>query len=161
MGGWGSGKRSSCKSTTSDYLKLDVRRLQRDCVLERRYTFSWIWTRDGEPAGNIVIRPEDDRVILTYRSRSRGSEWERLEYPVELEWLPCHLGGQRVYFRCPARGCGRRVAILYGRRIFACRSCHDLAYECQHEQPHYRALRKAQNLSIPTRRRRLHHGPGL
>jgi hypothetical protein len=53
------------------------------------------------------------------------------------------------------------VAILYGRRIFACRSCHDLAYECQHEQPHYRALRKAQNLSIPTRRRRLHHGPGL
>ena len=72
MGGWGSGKRWSSKSTTSDYIKLDVRRLQRDSVLDRRYAFSWKWTRDGEPVGDIVIRPEDDRMILTYRSRSGG-----------------------------------------------------------------------------------------
>jgi hypothetical protein len=147
MGGWGSGKRWSSKSTTSDHLKLDVRHLQRKSVLERGYSFSWGWTRDGEPAGNIVIRPEDDRVILTYRSRSRGDEWESLEYAVELEWLFCHLGGQRVYFRCPARGCGRRVAILYGGRIFACRRCHDLAYDCQKELPHHRAMRKAHKLA--------------
>jgi len=147
MGGWGSGKRWSSKSTTSDYLKLDVRQLERNSVLERRYSFGWNWTRDGESAGNIVIRPEDDRVILTYRSRSRGGERESLEYAVALEWLPCHLGGERVYFRCPARGCGRRVSILYGGRIFACRRCYDLAYDCQRELPHYRALRKGQKLS--------------
>lgn len=148
MGGWGSGRRFDSKSTTDDYIRLDVRRLQRDSVLERRYPFSWKWTRNGKPAGDIVIRPESDRVFLIYRSRTRGGDWENLEYPVQLERMSCHLGGERVWFRCPARGCGRRAAILYGGRIFACRTCQDLAYECQHEQPHYRALRKAQNLSI-------------
>jgi hypothetical protein len=55
MGGWGSGKRWSSKSTTSDYVKLDVRQLQCKSVLERGYSFSWGWTRDGVAAGNIGL----------------------------------------------------------------------------------------------------------
>ena len=43
----------------------------------------------------------------------------------------CHYGGERPWFLCPH--CGRRVAILYGGAVFACRTCYGLAYEVQRE----------------------------
>jgi hypothetical protein len=45
------------------------------------------------------------------------------------------LGGERVWFRCRAKGCGRRLALLYGGKVFAWRHCHQLAYPSQREQP--------------------------
>ena len=48
---------------------------------------------------------------------------------VRIVRTPCRLGGSRAWFICPAVGCGRRVAILYGGGIFACRHCYDLAYD--------------------------------
>lgn len=126
---------------------MDVRRLsKKECLREGHY-FMWQWTRDEAVQSSIRIRAEADRIILEYRSRSRGEEWESHEYPVPLEFTPCHFGAQRVWFRCPGRGCGRRVAILYLSRYFVCRHCLRLAYECQREAPHFRALRKAQKLS--------------
>jgi hypothetical protein len=50
------------------------------------------------------------------------------EYPVALEYTEPHFGGTRPWFRCPAKDCGRRCAILYGGELFVCRECHDLAY---------------------------------
>lgn len=143
MGGYGSGRRWASKETTADYRQLDVRRLQRDGLLARRWEFNWRWTRKGEAVGDINIRPEAYRVILNYRSRQSSGEWVAQEYPVILERTPCHYGGERVWFCCPARGCGRRVAILYGGRIFACRHCHRLAYPCQHKFPGDRADSRA------------------
>lgn len=133
MGGWGSGRRLASKETTEGYLRLDVRKLQRDGALERRYLFNCQWTRNYEPVGNINIRPEADRVILKYRTSKAGSDSTEHEYPVLLERTSCHYGGDRVWFRCPARGCGRRVAVLFGGAIFACRHCHRLTYPCQRE----------------------------
>ena len=43
-------------------------------------------------------------------------------------------------------GCGQRVAILYGYSIFACRECHQLAYQSQRETADNRALLRAQNI---------------
>src|SRR5437868_2536565 len=143
MGGWGSGRRWASKDTTADYRQLDVRRLQRDGLLERRWGFNWRWTRNGEAVGNINIRPEDDRVILNYRTRESGGEWIEKEYSVILERTPCHYGGERVWFRCPAVRCGRRVATLYGGTIFACRHCHRLGYESQRESVSARADSRA------------------
>ena len=40
-------------------------------------------------------------------------------------------------------GCGRRVAILYGGGIFACRHCYRLVYPSQRERADDRALRQA------------------
>jgi hypothetical protein len=35
---------------------------------------------------------------------------------------------------------GRRVALLYSAgRVFGCRHCRDLAYDCQNETPYLRA----------------------
>jgi len=69
-----------------------------------------------------------------------------MEYPVYLDWTDCNLAGRRPWFRCPARGCGRRVAILYGGSIFACRHCHQLAYASQREAGYDRAARKADRI---------------
>ena len=73
-----------------------------------------------------------------------------------LDWTPCNLGGQRPWFRCPARGCGRRVAILYGGAIFACRHCYRLAYPSQRETADDRAARRADSI-----RERLGWEPGI
>lgn len=143
MGGYGSGRRYGSKSTTGEYLQLDVRRLQRDGLLERRFAFNWQWSRKGEPVGNINVSPEEDRLVLSYRYRG-----ESKEFPVLLDWTSCHYGGERAWFLCPARGCGRRVAILYGGGIFACRCCYRLAYESQTESPAYRALSRTQNIRV-------------
>lgn len=77
---------------------------------------------------------------------SHSDDWQAMEYPVFLEWTDCHLGGKRAWFRCPAKGCGRRVAILYGGAIFACRRCHRLAYESQREAGYDRMARRADRL---------------
>jgi hypothetical protein len=144
LGGWGSGRRWASKETTGDYLQLDVRKLQRCGVLERRYTFSWKWSRyDGEPIGTISILPEADRLILSYRDRRPGGEWTDQNYSVLLDRTPCQYGGERVWIRCPAKGCGRRVAILYGGSIFACRNCYRLAYPSQRQSVGDRADARA------------------
>ena len=156
MGGFGSGRGQHGKNTTSDMRALDIRRLQRDGLLTPGRTFGWNWLRNGEEVASIQTRTEVDRVILNYRSRSNGGEWQAMEYPVTLEWTPCNLGGRRAWFLCPARGCGRRVAILFGGSIFACRHCHKLAYQCQRETDDDRAMRRADTI-----RRRLGWGAGI
>ena len=145
MGGRGSGRHwhFGAKDTTSDYRSIDVRRWQRDGLLTPNNSFSWQWSREGEVFASIRVRTEPGRVILTYRHRSGGEEWKDESYPVRLDWTACNLGGQRPWFLCPARGCGRRVAILYGGGIFACRHCYQLAYLSQREPADGRATRRA------------------
>ena len=157
MGGSGSGRGyQGGKATTNDMRTLDVRRLQRDGLLDPGRAFGWQWTRNGEELASIQIRTEVDRVMLSYRSRNNGGEWQPMEYPVYLEWTPCHLGGRRAWFRCPATGCGRRVAILYGGTIFACRHCYRLVYASQREAEDDRARRRAEKI-----RRRLGWPAGI
>jgi len=147
MGGSGSGRRyQGGKDTTSDYRTLDVRWLQRHGMLNPGLTYDLNWSRHGETVASIKMRAEADRVILMYSHRTSGEEWKREEYPVSLDWTPCGLGGRRAWFRCPAAGCGRRVAILYGGGIFACRHCYRLAYPCQREAADDRAARRADRI---------------
>ena len=97
MGGFGSGRGQRGKDTTSDMRALDIRRLQRDGLLIPRRAFGWHWTVNGKEVASIQMRTEADRVILNYRSRSNGGEWQAMEYPVRLEWTGCNLGGRRAY----------------------------------------------------------------
>ena len=159
MGGFGSGRGQRGKDTTNDMHSLDIRKLQRDGLLTPGRAFGWHWTCNGNEVASIRMRTEVDRVILNYRSRSNGGnggDWQPMECPVTLEWTPCNLGGRRAWFLCPAKGCGRRVAILYGGSIFACRHCHRLAYDCQRETDGDRAMRRADTI-----RRRLGWGAGI
>ena len=157
MGGIGSGRRyQGGKNTTSDMQPLDIRRLQRKGLLTPGPAFGWHWTVNGREVAAIQLRSESDRVVLIYRTRDRSGEWQPMEYTVYLDWTDCNLGGRRAWFLCPARGCGRRVAILYAGSIFACRHCHNLAYECQRETDDDRAMRRADTI-----RRRLGWNAGI
>jgi hypothetical protein len=158
MGGTGSGQywRYGAKDTTSDYRSIDVRRWKRNGFLDPNQSYSWSWSRNGKFIASILVRTEPGRVILTYRHRHPGEEWKDESCPVLLDWSDCNYGGKRPWFLCPARGCGGRVAILYSSGMFACRQCHQLAYESQREVPFDRAARRADTI-----REKLGWKPGI
>jgi len=143
MGGFGSGRKSG-KRTTIDMLALDIRRLHREGLLVLGHSFTRQWSRNGQPIARIGITVEEHNLMLSYRARRGGDEWEDKQYPIPLTRAACHFGGQRAWFLCPC--CGRRVAVLYGGRIFACRGCNSLVYRSQREDEPYRALRRAQKI---------------
>jgi len=159
MGGTGSGRHwyLDAHETTLDYKSLDIRRWQREILLQAGVSFTSSWTRNGEPLGSIDVAIEDRSVVtFTYSYRSSGSEWVNKNYEVGLDWTSCNFGGSRVWFKCPAYGCGRRVAILYGGAVFACRHCYRLVYRSQREEKYDRALGKADRI-----RDRLGWKPGV
>ena len=158
MGGFGSGRHGGGRCT-DDMRPLDVRKINRAGVLTPGRWFNWQWTCNDEVTASIGLRVEADRVVLNYRNQNRhhnGGEWEPMNYAVLLDWTSCGFGGRRVWWRCPAVGCGRRVAVLYGGRLFVCRQCNRLAYRSQREADDDRATRRADKL-----RDRLGWEPGI
>lgn len=148
MGGIGSGRHwhYGARSTTGDMRSIDVRRWARDGLLTPGRWFGWQWSVDGERVGFINVSVEAARVRLMYRSRDYGDEWREHDYGVSLLSQPCNFGGARQWFACPAKGCGKRVAILYGGHIFACRNCYQLAYPSQREKSFERQRRKSDRI---------------
>ena len=149
MGGYSSGLRGG-KGTTADMHVLDIRKIQRAGLLVPGRSFCWQWSRGGEKIASINLRTDYDaplsKVTLDYRTRPHGGEWKDMNYPVYVSWTGCNYGGQRVWWLCPAVGCGRRVAVLYGGSVYACRHCHMLAYSTQREQAHDRAGSRADTI---------------
>ncbi len=157
MGGQGSGRnwRYATRTTTDDHKALDVRKLQRDGVLRPGYTCRWSWMINNIEVASIGLRSTSESIVLSYQSKT-GKKWQDMKYPVTLEWTACQYGGQRAWFRCPVVGCGRRVAILYSGRVFACRHCYHLVYASQRENNTDRTIRRADNI-----RRKLGWKPGI
>ena len=140
MGGFNSGNHGG-RRTTSDMHALDVRRLQRDKLLIPGASFGWTWTRNSNPLASINIKVETDTVNLSYRTKQPDGTWLDMDYPVRTERTACHLGGQRAWWLCPC--CGRRVAVLYGGKIYACRDCQHLAYQSTRDAPDSKAFARA------------------
>ena len=133
------------RSTTEDYRRLDLRELHRAGILDDSDGSIWNWYSRGTLRASIHVRADEGRVTLTYQANVNG-ERRDFGYPVVLSWTPCRYGGKRPWFICPAQGCGRRVAILYGGAIFACRHCYRLAYESQRERDYNRLAGRADNI---------------
>lgn len=148
MGGIGSGRhwRYDAKETTEDRRKIDVRNWHKRSLLVAATSFSWQWTRDGQQTSAIHVHVQADHIILDYRRQNSYGDWNAMRYSVPLNWTPCRFGGERPWFICPAKGCQRRVAILYSGSIYACRHCHQLAYTSQRETDYDRALRQAEKI---------------
>lgn len=151
MGGIGSGNRYryGTKNTVEGRTSLDINRWARDGYLSPGRSFSWQWTWGDGSKSNISVRVESAWSIrLIYRTRSGGEvDWTDVDYSIQLERTPCRLGGERTWFLCPGRGCGRRVAKLYCvGRYYVCRHCGNLTYESQNEDATSRALSRANRI---------------
>jgi hypothetical protein len=155
MGGFGSTRwaQTSTNDTVEGNRSLDINRLNRAGCLQPGYSGGWEWTRDGERLASIWFRRDGDRLVLLYRVRPHGGEWQDVEQPTPIMWRPCRFGGVRPYFVCPGIvngiACWRRVAKLYrAGTYFLCRHCYRLAYASQREDRYDRALRRANNIRM-------------
>jgi hypothetical protein len=151
MGGYGSG-RSGGRPTTDNGLTLDLSKLRRDGLLRPRFagsgSLTWTNTSTGEQAGSIGyeahLGQESGRVRLKYTTTRWNGERRESDYWIQLETTPQPFGGRRWWFICPQTGV--RAAKLYlpdGAFTFASRRAYRLAYPCQREPAHERALRRA------------------
>jgi hypothetical protein len=89
---------------------------------------------------------EPDRMVLSYRCRPSGGEWEDVDQVISFDRTPCNYGGHRTWFFCPR--CWRRVAVLYGggKYFWWCRHCYDLTYSSQQESRENRLMIKARKI---------------
>ena len=146
MGGPGSGRWyrwQGTRTTLEEVYRLDVRWLHRHGYLDGRP--HWVtWSRGEQQVGSLLLALQPEGVVLTYRYRVGGGDWESVRQVVTLAWTPCHYGGERPWFRCP--GCQRRVAVLCGDdRLFLCRHCYRLPYTSQYETRLDRLYRKLES----------------
>jgi hypothetical protein len=145
MGGYGSGKRWNSKSTTESQHGIDIRWLKKQGYLRPGNAGLLSWSSRGKRTGSIGYRMETDRMILNYRYRPHGGEWEHVEQTISFNRTPCNYGGFRTWFLCPR--CWRRIEVLYGAgKYFLCRHCHDLTYASQQESKEDRLMRKARKI---------------
>ena len=163
MGGFGSTRWTwaSTRDTVEGARSIDINRLNRAGCLQTGYWGGWQWTRDGERVADIRLRTEAQRLVLSYRIRRNAGEWEDVEQPTPVVWVPCRFGGKRPYFVCPGIvngiACHRRVSKLYGAGLyFLCRNCYRLTYVSQREDRFDRALNRANKI-----RMRLGGQPGM
>lgn len=150
MGGIGSGRgmQPGAKPSTDDFLHLDIRHCARRAMLRPGQNTHWRWKRDGKELASIYVTVETDRIVLNYRHCSDEGSWKTESYPVRIVRTDCHFGGSRPWFLCPTSGCGRRVAVLYGHEVFACRECYQLAYSTSREDAGARAARRAEKIRV-------------
>ncbi|MFH2061066.1 MAG: hypothetical protein ABIJ59_19540 [Pseudomonadota bacterium] len=144
MGGYGSGRWGG-KTTTESQHRIDIRWLKKEGCL-RPGTLGSLWLSCGdEQTDSIRYRMESNHMILLYRHRPQGGEWEPVEQEVSFGRTPCNYGGYRTWFLCPR--CRKRVAVLYGAgKHFFCRHCYGLAYGSQQEGRLDRLMRKARKI---------------
>jgi hypothetical protein len=130
--GWsnrGSYYRWQKKAITTDLLRLSAHQVAQTLDPARPAWRAWQWSRGDEQIASIHIEvaPEEQGVRLHYNYQKQPVE----PYLVRWEITTPHYGGQRYWWRCPS--CGRRCAYLYGGKLFACRTCHNLTYASAQE----------------------------
>jgi hypothetical protein len=146
MGGSGSGSwyRWDKRTTTEEIKRIDIRYLKKHGLLStgRR---SLSWTSGGESSGYIQYTMRSDCMMLDFKFRRNGGEWEPVKQTINFDETACHYGNTRKWFRCPH--CSKRVAVLYGAdRLFLCRHCYRLPYGSQSETYLDRMARKARKI---------------
>jgi hypothetical protein len=134
------------KRSTQNMHPLDIRRIHRAGLLHPGRAFGWEWTCGGNRVADINLQVGINEVILSYLAWDPSQNWQDMNYPVRLTWTPCNFGGQRPWWRCPVSGCGRRVAVLFGGNVYACRHCQKVQYQSTRETPADQALRRAEKL---------------
>ncbi len=128
--------------------KIEIWWLLRDIKEKGGYKYTTVsWGENGS-RGSISIQvsicneEKYARFIYTQTDNSTG-EKKDFDYKVPIVETPCHLGGNRYWFKCSlyksGQYCGRRVGVLYkDGDWFGCRHCYDLTYSSRKVNKKYR-----------------------
>lgn len=127
------------QTTVEECLSLDVHWLYRNGMLTPGdHDVTW-QEYSGNSRGRIRMSFIEEALWVSYTWSDGTGSSESIRYPVPVTWTPCTFGGNRPWFICPGRGCGRRVGKLYlNGRYFLCRHCHNLTYRSYLERWHHR-----------------------
>jgi len=142
------------KSLCDDLGSIDVNFMNRNGLLVPGLssTLSWRWRR--REGGTVRFSVFPDSIFLDYRVRIRGSDCEPVSEFIPLTRTPQPFGGERIWFVCPS--CQTLRAVLFVRKFFRCRNCHDLSYRTRNENGLGRNLLGASKI-----KQRLGGGPGV
>jgi hypothetical protein len=161
MGGLGSG-RPAVKRTVTDCRCLNVailKRCRREGLSAGRVT--WFNPESVESRGSVGFRLERGHLGPVIRLSYVVGE-QTVELPIRLHASRPHLGGERLWFSCPAtahgRPCLRSVAKLFlppGASLFACRLCHKLIYQSCRESHKWDVLIRRAGWTLEEGLRRL------
>lgn len=147
MGGPGSGTwwRWDKKTYAEEVNRIDIRYMKKQGMLKPGYSGSLSWSCGDEPSGSIRYEIHSDKMVLLYKHRQHGEEWQQVCDTVMLHETPCNYGGTRKWFLCPS--CYKRVGILYGPgKYLRCRKCTGMTYSSQSEGSLDRMVRKARKI---------------
>jgi len=147
MGGPGSGTwyRWDKRTTAEEVKRIDIRFMKKHGYLSsgRR---SMSWSSGGESSGSIQYIIYSDCMILDYKFRRSGGDWEQVKQTINFNETACNYGNTRKWFLCP--NCNKRIAVLYGvDKLFLCRHCYNLPYGSQGETYLDRMVRKSNKIS--------------
>jgi len=161
------------QETVEGNRRLDINQLNRAGCLRPGYSGGWEWKHDGERVAWIQFRRDGNTLVLSYRVRQHGEEWQDIEQPTPIVWMPCRFWWYAAVFCLPGYcqwiACGRRVAKLYGAgAYFLCRHCYRLAYATQREDRYDRAcvepiifgcglVRSGHRFAVPGSAKGMHH----
>src|SRR5271163_3813067 len=79
MGGTGSGRTRKNQSPSS-FLKIDVRRLQREGALGQGAPFMWQWTLNGRSTGHAYAANKGASLSIDYGFRTTGGVWKQSNF---------------------------------------------------------------------------------
>ena len=145
MGGYNSGGGRDAMRQRQ-FWDLDIAILRRFDMLRPGFSKSLIWSINGEEQARIWVECHRDHLILDYRTRKRGGEWELIRDRIPLTYTFPNYGGRRAWLVCPS--CEGRKRVLWGRTYYRCARCWGMTYDSQYEDRASRLLERAQRIKI-------------
>lgn len=142
MGGYGSGRwlRIGTKDRASSLISITTRRFATGTRRHMATAGLMEWGRQS-----LTYEFQENELLLGTIPSLDTIQLAERPFRIGIQQSTCHFGGSRSWFTCPS--CQGRVGVVYLKdRSFACRSCCDLAYESQLEEPASRLIAKAHKL---------------
>ena len=103
MGGRGSGRHASfglMVDKCHEMHSIDLAWLRRRKLLKPGHWSTVRWSRRGQETGSIQIASVPAGVLLSYRQRTHGDDWQDVREVVPLIETATHFGGRRQWFEC-------------------------------------------------------------
>lgn len=136
------------KTEADDCKKIEIWWLLRDIKEKGGYKYTTVsWGENGSHGSisiEVSVNNSEKFARFIYTQTDRLSEEKKdFDYKVPIITTPCHLGGERYWFKCSlfknGQHCGRRVGVLYkDGDWFGCRHCYELTYKSKNVNKGYK-----------------------